>query len=317
MTCVATTRLPLADRRKQSPAVCFCKPPIPENSTQDDSPSRPSSADTGYHMAFPVVSVTFSLFLKRISLPHSISVHLPCRFTKRRVPKSRIVNRVGKQKQRTMNEEFDRITPDNLENFLNYHMEKPLPKDWFIPFEGVGYQVCVEDKWLHILNTPEIAQWVQRGFTPVPYIPKKIAYVQVCTPLTISSKFSGCAMALFHFNSESNKQYVCHISTGGDEKGLIDEFKGKENEGKITIDAYFKPADIIDSIPTEYINFAINTSNDIFGIITEGGTCYSVVIRRKYDDKLNEDKRFVFAWARWEKDDTTPTFVHISTDNLK
>lgn len=189
----------------------------------------------------------------------------------------------------------DPVTPGNLEDFLHYHMNVPLP-DWFAPFEGIGCQVCVEDKWLNILDTPEIAQWVQHGFTPVPYISDKIAYTQVRTPLTISSKFSGCAMALFRFNPESEEQYVCHISTGGKEAGLEDEFARYVDKKKIT--GYFKPAKICSILSKNYMGrvtkYSADLTSGVFGIITDDGTCYSVVIRRN-----NVNARFIFAWAKW------------------
>lgn len=199
---------------------------------------------------------------------------------------------------------YDTVTLDNLEDFLNHHMDVPLPS-WFAPFEGIGCQVCVEDKWLHILDTPEITQWVQHGFTPVPYIPDKIAYVQVRTPLTISSKFSGCAMALFHY-SDTGKRYVCHIATGGEVANLEDEFR---NNKEITIDAYFKPSKIYPMVLKRYggkklAEYRVDFISGVFGIITGDGTCYSVVIR-----KNNDNACFIFAWAKWI--DETTFDVHI------
>ncbi len=183
-----------------------------------------------------------------------------------------------------------------LEAFLKKHRTEALP-DWFKTFEWNGKFSSENGQYVLVAQDDDTYKWEENGLTPVPYIPDKVAYTEAKQDYSISSRFSGCFMAVFKFKSDlSGKRYVCHIATGGKVKRtLLEDFRADQN---IEIIVEFKPSDINGILVKRYgkeIGSEINLSTAVFGVITKENECYSIVVRRDPE----ENTLFVFDWVKW------------------
>ena len=84
---------------------------------------------------------------------------------------------------------------------------------WLYPFEHQCGDTNDKDRLVsdYMLKTIWYEQFPCA--IPVPYVPGKISYTEVPhEKWAISSKFSGCKMALFYSKGEQGRRYVCHLA---------------------------------------------------------------------------------------------------------
>ncbi len=192
----------------------------------------------------------------------------------------------------------------SVDDFLNFYMDNPIPL-WLYPFDGniSGITVNIQkinEQECYIIPNYDTNNWREKfkHALPVPYIKGKIACVETGKDLWgISSKFSGCIMASFYFNSDPNKRYVCHIAKG-DVLCKDENVTAFMNCTEITRLCAFDPYEMINLHELEQAlkdNPIIDWKQHVYGIVTDANECYSFVIGSKNQEVWN-----IMFWAKWE-----------------
>lgn len=192
------------------------------------------------------------------------------------------------------------IVYNEIEIFMSSYMSTPLP-DWLLPFEGSDTNMTktVRDNGFSIVKDYAVKGWTADNLIPVPYVPGKIACVQIPgAQYAISSQFSGCYMASFCFKDSPADRFVCHIAIG--------DLYNQENEklffecASIQRNVDFEPHGKITELPEVKQSKAISEYKigyrDVYGIITKDDDYYSFIIGKKGNNY------YIVAWAGWKKD---------------
>lgn len=185
---------------------------------------------------------------------------------------------------------FNSVTLENLESFLNNHKTIPLP-EWF-PIREIESEPCKEKETRRLVANVDI-----NGLTILPYIRGCMSYIEA-KDIVISYPFSGCLMSLFKFDGESNKQYVAHIAKGDGivKNELCDGFK-KDNTIKIIriFDPHDEPSKKFKNILKDYCE------TQCYGIICSDSKCYWLVVGRK----KNNNSYIIIDWAEVKRESRT------------
>lgn len=180
-------------------------------------------------------------------------------------------------------DDFNRITTDNLEIFLNCYKTKPLPK-WF-PTGNINFDYQDFNDGVILVKNIENRDYINHGLTVLPYIKGHLSYIEA-GEVVISYPFSGCLMASFQFPKDSKKQYVSHIAKGD---GAVEDklCKWFAEDGDILKLCAFDP---YDNIPIEKVQIEHNLlkyrQTVCYGIMTSDNKCYWFVVGTKEDDSI-------------------------------
>ena len=195
-----------------------------------------------------------------------------------------------------------KLTIENLEDFLNYHKEHPLP-EWFptVELKREDYEFTSDENRYSPVTHIKTEDYINQGLTILPYIKGQLSYIEA-GDIVISYPFTGCAMAAFKFSKEPDKQYVGHIAIGDTyvSDDLYNQFIADTNIKKLCV---FEPYEIPfqKSQKKEY-NLNLYHITICYGIITSEHNMYWIVT-----GQLKTDKRFyVIDWG--EGKDCTNSF---------
>ncbi len=195
-----------------------------------------------------------------------------------------------------------KLTIENLEDFLNYHKEHPLP-EWFptVELKREDYEFTSDENRYSPVTHIKKEDYINQGLTILPYIKGQLSYIEA-GDIVISYPFTGCAMAAFKFSEEPDKQYVGHIAIGDTyvSDDLYNQFIADTNIKKLCV---FEPYEIPfqKSQKKEY-NLHLYHITICYGIITSEHNMYWIVT-----GQLKTDKRsYVIDWG--EGKDCTNSF---------
>lgn len=196
-----------------------------------------------------------------------------------------------------------KLTIENLEDFLNYHKEHPLP-EWFptVELKREDFEFTSDENRYSLVTHIKKDDYINQGLTILPYIKGQLSYIEA-GDIVISYPFSGCAMAAFKFFTAPDKEYVGHIAIGDGyvSRDLYNQFMADKNIERLCI---FDPYDIpFQKSQKNKYNLNPYQITICHGIITSKHDMYWAVV-----GQLKTDNRFyVIDWGQ-DKDSTNSFF---------
>lgn len=210
-----------------------------------------------------------------------------------------------------------KLTQETLEEFLNEHMEKPLP-EWFPTKEQwregdyaasplktnlKTNSIKTDSIFMHVDHIAD-SRYLDHGLTVLPYLRGKIALVEA-GEIVVSYPFSGCYMAAFSFTENPGKTYVGHITVGdgGVKDELINFFQTEEN---INRPCLFEPFSLLvisnEKTGQQFLRCGEQLYTRIWdcrcwGFITRSMKCYSVIIGKNPE----ENQYYVMLWTQGDQ----------------
>lgn len=169
---------------------------------------------------------------------------------------------------------FDQITDDNLEQFLDYHKNNPLP-NWFPKNNLTREQYNSKDTEKRCVLVDKSDNIIEHGLTIVPYIKGHFSFVKT-DKIAISFPFSGCLMSAFKLPNKEER-CVAHIAKGDGciEDELCDIFFRNTNINKLCV---FDPHNEADKYRCKLMSILTNSSKyNTYGIITSTNNPYWLI----------------------------------------
>ena len=70
-----------------------------------------------------------------------------------------------------------KLTIENLEDFLNYHKEQPLP-EWFPTVELKDHEFTLDKNGYSLVTHIKTEDYINQGLTILPYIKGQLSYIE-------------------------------------------------------------------------------------------------------------------------------------------